>query len=59
MLFGKIFYMIHRTILVSFLRDTIRNGKNLKSRLGAFFILEYLISFLFNIYLFPWTKPYI
>ena len=24
MLFGKIFYMIHRTISVSFLRDTIR-----------------------------------
>ena len=25
MLFGKIFYMIHRTISVRFLRDTIRN----------------------------------
>ena len=25
MLFGKIFYMIHRTISVSFLRATIRN----------------------------------
>ena len=31
MLFGKVFYMIHRTISVSFLRDTIR------SNLGAFF----------------------
>ena len=26
MLFGKIFYMIHRTISVRFLRDTIRMG---------------------------------
>ena len=29
MLFGKIFYMIHRTISVSFLRDTIRGAKNI------------------------------
>ena len=28
MLFGKIFYMIHRTISVSFLRDTIRHKVN-------------------------------
>ena len=28
MLFGKIFYMIHRTISVRFLRDTIRNIVN-------------------------------
>lgn len=27
MLFGKIFYMIHRTISVRFLRDTIRDPK--------------------------------
>ena len=29
MLFGKIFYMIHRTISVSFLRDTIQGAKNI------------------------------
>ena len=28
MLFGKIFYMIHRTISVSFLRDTIRRDRS-------------------------------
>ena len=29
MLFGKIFYMIHRTISVRFLRDTIRQADSL------------------------------
>ena len=36
MLFGKIFYMIHRTISVSFLRDTIRGDEDINLRVPSF-----------------------
>ena len=36
MLFGKIFYMIHRTISVRFLRDTIRGDEDINLRVPSF-----------------------